>query len=84
MGNSAGVAAPFLFTNAMAPAYTPGYAATIGALGFAMTMNTTLHVYFRMINKRRESGKEDWKLEGKTDEEVADMGDLSPRFKYTI
>lgn len=78
------VAAPFLFTNAMAPAYRPGYAATVGAMAFAITMMTTLHTHFRIINKRRDQGKEDWKLEGKTDEEVAEMGDLSPRFRYTV
>jgi hypothetical protein len=68
----------------MAPAYRPGYSATIGALGFAISMMTTLHTYFRVINSRREQGKEDWKLEGKSEEEVAEMGDLSPRFRYTV
>jgi hypothetical protein len=47
-------------------------------------MMTTLHTYFRVINSRREQGKEDWKLEGKSEEEVAEMGDLSPRFRYTV
>lgn len=84
MGNAAGVAAPFLFTNAMAPAYRPGYAATIGGLGFAMTTMMTLHLHFRFVNKKRERGEEDWKLQGKTDEEVDEMGDLSPRFRYTV
>jgi hypothetical protein len=84
MGNSAGVAAPFLFTNAMAPAYRPGYGATIGALAFAMSTMTILHLYYRTMNKRREEGKQDWKMEGKTEQEVAEMGDLSPRFRYTI
>ena len=84
MGNSAGVAAPFLFTNAMAPEYRPGYGATIGLLGFAMSTMTTLHLYYRTVNARRERGEEDWKFEGKTEEEVAELGDLSPRFRYTL
>merc|ERR1712130_949140 len=31
----------------------------------------------------RTAGKEDWKMEGKTPEEVADMGDLNPMYRYT-
>ncbi|KAI6782784.1 putative MFS transporter [Emericellopsis cladophorae] len=36
------------------------------------------------INKRRKAGKEDYKIEGMTDEDVNALGDRSPRFVYTI
>lgn len=84
MGNSAGVAAPFLFQNAYAPTYYPGYAATIGLLCISSTLFIVLHLHWRRVNKKRAEGKEDWKMEGKTDEEVAEMGDRSPRFVFTL
>jgi hypothetical protein len=36
------------------------------------------------INSRREKGKEEHLVEGMTEEDVAEMGDDSPRFRYTI
>ena len=84
VGNSAGVAAPFIFSNASAPTYYPGYGATMGLLCISTTLFTTLHFYWRRQNKRRAAGKEDWKLEGKTEEEIAEMGDKSPRFMAMI
>jgi hypothetical protein len=48
-----------------------------------MTTFTLLHFYYRRVNARREQGKENWKMEGKTEEEIAEMGDLSPHYRYT-
>ncbi|KAF2021638.1 MFS general substrate transporter [Aaosphaeria arxii CBS 175.79] len=84
IGNSAGVAAPFLFSNSHRPAYRPGYGATIGLLAFASVIYVILHMYLRNANKRKISGKEDWRIEGKTEEEAAEMGDLNPKYLYTI
>jgi hypothetical protein len=38
----------------------------------------------RHINSRREKGEEEHLVEGMTEEDVAEMGDDSPRFRYTI
>jgi hypothetical protein len=38
----------------------------------------------RRINSRREKGEEEHLVEGMTEEDVAEMGDDSPRFRYTI
>lgn len=84
IGNSAGVAAPFLYQDQYAPEYTRGYAATIGLLGFAIVMYSGLHIHFRRVNARRDRGEEEWKREGKSDEEVKEMGDRSPDYRYQI
>ncbi|KIV95835.1 hypothetical protein PV10_03441 [Exophiala mesophila] len=84
VGNSAGVAAPFLFQSIYAPTYFPGYGATIGLLSLSFSLFTTMHFYFKRQNSKRLAGLEDWKMEGKTDEQVAEMGDDSPKFMYTI
>ena len=40
--------------------------------------------WFARINARRARGEEDHLIEGMSDEEIAEMGDDSPRFVYTI
>lgn len=39
-------------------------------------------VWFRQANARRDAGLEDDKSKGKTEEEIAELGDESPRFRY--
>jgi len=34
-------------------------------------------------NARRARGEEDWKIEGMSEEEIAELGDKNPRFVYT-
>lgn len=38
--------------------------------------------YYRQQNARRAAGEEDFKIEGKSEDEIAAMGDDSPRFVY--
>lgn len=53
-------------------------------VAFALACYAVLWAYLGMLNSRREKGEEDHLIEGKSDEDVAEMGDDSPRFKYTI
>ncbi|KAJ4157124.1 hypothetical protein NW754_008766 [Fusarium falciforme] len=84
IGNSAGVAAPFLFSNDYEPHYRPGYAATIGMLVLAIVIHGCVYLHFRRLNNRKLSGKEDWRMEGKTEEEINELGEHNPRYLYTL
>ncbi|KAK3717396.1 hypothetical protein LTR37_005785 [Vermiconidia calcicola] len=84
MGNSAGVAAPFLSSSATSPTYTPGYSASIGTMCFAMALYIALSSWFARENKQRRAGKQDWKIDDKTAEEAAEMGDKNPNYRYTV
>lgn len=84
IGNSAGVAAPFLFSNGTGPEYVPGYATSIGTLTLGMMLASTLCLWYWRQNKQRDLGRQSWKMEGKSDEQVAEMGDKSPLYRYTI
>ncbi|KAF2738969.1 MFS general substrate transporter [Polyplosphaeria fusca] len=83
IGNSAGVASPFLFQDKYKSAYRPGYGATIGMLLLALAIHITLWLWLRRANQRKLSGKEDWRIEGKTEEEAAEMGENNPKYLYT-
>ncbi|KAJ4326211.1 hypothetical protein N0V94_000158 [Neodidymelliopsis sp. IMI 364377] len=84
IGNAAGVSAPFLFNNADAPNYYPGYGATIALLALGAGIYATLHFWYRAQNKRKLEGKEDHRMEGLSEEEIAELGEHNPRFFYTI
>jgi len=83
IGNCSGIAAPFLYAAETGPTYKPGYGATIGLLALGIAIYISLHLYFRMKNKRKLSGQENWRIEGKTEEEIAEMGEENPRYLYT-
>lgn len=84
IGNAAGVPAPFLYTDRYSPRYIPGYSATIGMLIVAMIIHSTLLFHMRNKNKRKLAGLEDWRMEGKTEEEINEMGEHNPRYLYTL
>ena len=39
--------------------------------------------YFRHLNQRKADGKEDYRMQGLTEEEVEELGEHNPRFRYT-
>jgi hypothetical protein len=49
----------------------------------AVCIYTTLHFWYKRQNARKLSGAEDWRMEGKTEEEINEMGEFNPRFLYT-
>jgi hypothetical protein len=40
--------------------------------------------YFTKVNKQRAEGKIDKKYEGLNEDELAELGDDSPRYRYVI
>jgi hypothetical protein len=43
-----------------------------------------MSLYFTQRNLRRSAGLEDKTMEGMTEQEIAEMGDESPRYVFTI
>jgi hypothetical protein len=52
-------------------------------VAMAAVVYAVMGVYFSARNKSRQGGKEDAKVAGKTEEEIAEMGDESPRYMFT-
>ncbi|KAL8640733.1 MAG: hypothetical protein Q9226_008713, partial [Calogaya cf. arnoldii] len=82
IGNCAGVAAPFLYPTLDSPRFVMGHAVTIALLGFTGLMVGIVWWAMVRINKRRESGDEDGKIMGLTEEQTDALGDESPRYRY--
>lgn len=82
-GNVSGVMSPFLYKTNEAPRYVRGNAVTLALVGFAGLVYGLMWVYYRRKNERRARGLEDEKVVGMSDEEIEEMGDRSPQFRYT-
>ncbi|KAK5061222.1 hypothetical protein LTR84_007764 [Exophiala bonariae] len=83
IGNCAGIMAPFLYKTNEGPRYTRGHAVSLAMVAMATIFYSILWAYFIAENKRRNAGKRDGKIAGKTEEEIAEMGDENPRFMFT-
>ncbi|KAE8148494.1 major facilitator superfamily domain-containing protein [Aspergillus avenaceus] len=82
-GNISGVMSPFLYKNDEAPRFVTGNAVTLALVGFAGVVYGLMWYYYRQKNLRRVQGFEDEKVAGMTDDEIAELGDKSPRFIYS-
>ena len=82
-GNSAGIAAPFLYSDAYAPLYRTGYGGNLALCALGASVYFGMNFYYRRQNAKRARGDYDWRMEGKTEAEVDEMGDENPRFVYT-
>jgi hypothetical protein len=66
------------------PRYVRGHAVTMAMVAWACLCYAFMWFYFARVNAQRAKGDEDHGVHGMTDEEIAELGDDSPRFVYTI
>lgn len=83
LGNISGTVAPFLYPTSDKPRFFKGHATNMAMVFLGVCIFTFFHFYFKWENKQRALGKRDYKMEGKTEEEVLAMGDENPNFRYT-
>ncbi|KAF3178100.1 hypothetical protein TWF788_007543 [Orbilia oligospora] len=84
MGNASGVMSAYLYPARDGPRFIKGHAVTIAMLCVGMITYGTLLTYYISENKARDEGKRDHLIEGKSEDEINEMGDDSPRFRYVI
>lgn len=75
---------PQLYPANEGPRYIRGHAVTLAMVAFSSLVYAFMWWYFSMVNARRARGAEDYKIEGLSDAEIAELGDDSPRFVYTV
>lgn len=81
MGNLGGAMASNFYRSVDSPKYLLGHGLEIGFVVLGLAAVITLRISYGRINKKRErSGA----AEGLTDEQLADLGDKSPSFRYTL
>ncbi|KAJ5706778.1 hypothetical protein N7488_006579 [Penicillium malachiteum] len=82
-GNISGVMSPFLYPSSEGPRYVRGNAVTLTLVGFAGVLYGVMWICLRFINKRRDQGAEDERIATLSEEEIEELGDRNPRFRYS-
>ncbi|KAI4163565.1 MAG: hypothetical protein LQ342_002837 [Letrouitia transgressa] len=84
VGNASGVMAPFLYPSTEKPRYVRGNGVSLSLVGTACLIYALMSWILSQKNAGRRAGKEDDKIAHLTESEIAELGDDSPRFVYTI
>jgi hypothetical protein len=66
------------------PRYIRGHAITLALVAMAVVVYLLMWTYFSTVNKQRAEGRLDRKHEGLSEDELAELGDDSPHFRYVI
>ncbi|KAL1305047.1 hypothetical protein AAFC00_001988 [Neodothiora populina] len=80
-GNAGGIVASCIFVTKQAPHYWTGFRVDFGLTSAAAVLTTALLVGLIFENRKRARGGRDYRLERSADE-VANLGDDHPRFRY--
>ncbi|KAI4591810.1 hypothetical protein KJ359_012191 [Pestalotiopsis sp. 9143b] len=83
IGNSSGIMSPFIYLTAEGPRYIRGNAVSLSMVGMGTCVYAFLWFWYRRENARRDAGHVDPAHEGLTEEELTELGDESPHFRYT-
>ncbi|KAI2642944.1 MFS general substrate transporter [Xylaria nigripes] len=83
IGNVVGLVASNVFLDREAPRYTTGYSAALGFTCLGGLAATALFVGMLLENRKREAGERDDRLL-RPIEEVRNMGDYHPSFRFSL
>ena len=84
LGNLGGVAASHIFIASEAPEYWTGYGVSFAILMVSIGSAVLLRFLLDRWNKQREKMTPEEISAKYTPEQLADMGDYSPHFRYTL
>ncbi|KAL2753174.1 hypothetical protein ACRALDRAFT_2110862 [Sodiomyces alcalophilus JCM 7366] len=84
MGNCAGIMAPFIYPTIDGPRYIRGHATTLAMVGMGTCIYGFLWYWLRRQNQRRDAGYVPPKQQHLSEDELAELGDESRRFRYII
>ncbi|KAK0386582.1 hypothetical protein NLU13_6417 [Sarocladium strictum] len=83
IGNAAGVPAPFLYKTNEGPRFIKGHAISMAFVAVSTIIYIIFWLWFRRENKLRAEGKRDENVRGMSEEEIEELGEHNPRFRYT-
>ncbi|CAI7633735.1 unnamed protein product [Penicillium viridicatum] len=84
IGNIGGIIGSYMYLDHEDPTYPTGFGLSLAFGGTALVAALILELSFFWGNKRKAKLSEDEIRENYTDEELLEMGDKSPLFKYTL
>jgi len=82
--NCAGVLATWTYRVVDAPKYKTGHVLNLSFALLSLPLTVAAVCNLMRRNRNRAAGKEDYKLQGKSEEETADLGHEHPGFRFTL
>jgi hypothetical protein len=67
-----------------APRFIRGHAVTLSMVGFGTCVYAFMWFWYQRANKRRDAGEVEAEHRGLSDDELKELGDESPHYRYTI
>lgn len=65
------------------PCFIVGHSVSMAMILMAMALFLTMGLWFRHVNERWASGDDGDRVEGMTEEEIAELGENNPEYRYT-
>ncbi|KAJ1935420.1 hypothetical protein FBU59_005390 [Linderina macrospora] len=82
IGAFGGFAASYMYPSKDAPRYIPGHVSNISVCAFVAVATLAMRITLQISNRRRDKDPQD--ISGLTAEQVADLGDRHPNFRYRL
>lgn len=82
LGNCGGIVASNIFIKTQAPFYHTGFGTALGMMVLCCIMATVMLFGLRWENKKRDAGGRDYRYTEEA-EDIANMGDDHPTFRFT-
>jgi len=84
VGTIGAVIAVWTYLPSDSPNFHKGNSLNLGTASFTVALTVFGILYLRWENAKRDRGERDSRLQGKTKEEIRDMGYRHPKFRYQI
>ena len=72
-----------LYRNDQGPRFVTGHAVSMAFIAMSALIYILMWWWFRRQNQRKMNGEDDHKVAGMTEEEIEELGEHNPRFRYT-
>lgn len=83
-GNLNGIVSSNIYRGSDAPKFYPGHGTVLAYLVLFLLCGSILQTtLLRIENRKRDRGERDHRIEGLSETEIKDLGDLRPDFRYT-
>ncbi|KAF3068215.1 hypothetical protein CFAM422_007956 [Trichoderma lentiforme] len=83
-GNASGIMSAFIYPALDKPRFIRGHAVSLSMVAFGTCVYAFLWFWFWRANKSRDAGELSEEHQGLPDDELKELGDDSPHFRYTI
>ncbi|KJZ76799.1 hypothetical protein HIM_03676 [Hirsutella minnesotensis 3608] len=83
LGNASGILSAFIYPKSDAPRYVRGHAVTLSMVALGVAIYGAMWMWYRRENTRRGTGQLSEKHKGLNEDELEELGDDSPRYRYT-